>query len=349
MTPGPVQPPDWVMKAMSGRIIHQRSAEFAMFWQEFQTNLRYLFQTDGQVLAMPGSGSTGVEMAIRGLFKAGETILIQDNGKFSHRWVDFGRETGLEVQEWKAAWGANPVAESLPDVPPPAGIVLTHCETSTGATLDLEVVALQLKQRYPNALILVDAVSTLGALPIYMDDWMLDAVVTASQKALLNPAGICFLALNSRATDRIRRSWADKGNALHPATFLENSERNSYPFTPPFPAFLGVNAALEWIRAETLPVIWNRVHRASRNFKTGIQALGGEIFVPAALQGDSVTAFSFPGREMTKMKSDLVRAGVEMAGGQEVLKGKILRAGHFAQDPEADAAFALEKIKEVLS
>jgi aspartate aminotransferase-like enzyme len=193
------------MQAIAQPVIHQRTGAFDAFFAQFQKNLQYVFQTAHQVIAMPGSGTFGVEAAMFSLFKPGDKVAIPAMGKFSERWVSFAMDLGLDVIPLGVTWGrtftavdARQVVEENPDL---AGWVLTHVETSTGVAIDLEEIAFTIKQ-FSGQLIVVDAICSVGIQAIYTDAWQLDAVVGASQKGFMNPAGTVYVALGPNASRR---------------------------------------------------------------------------------------------------------------------------------------------------
>lgn len=329
MTPGPVAVPDFIFEAMRKPVIHQRSAAFIDFFRDFQTGLKYLFQTEAPVLAFPGTGTLAMEMTMHSLLPMGGLVAIASHGKFSERWVDFGKSMGLEVLPVQQTWGdAMTVDENLDlllQLPQLQALVLTHCETSTGALTDLEEVAFACRQRRPDVLLLVDAMSTIGVLPYYHDAWQIDATVCSSQKGLFNPSGTAFVALSERAIAQLAIPPAD--DAFHLGQYWKYLFQGSFPFTPPTQLFYGIEKALVEIKSQGLPFRWNRSHQMSQRFKKGLRELGGSLFGKS--NSDAVTAFSLGQGDQDELRDELLNMGFELAGGQGPLKGKIMRVGHF--------------------
>lgn len=350
LTPGPVRVASSVWKAIAQTALHQRHPEFEVFFQNLQVGLQYLFQTKGPVLAMPGSGTTGMEMTMRSMFSPGDKVAIQDTGRFSGRWVDYGKALGLEVVTLEAEWGKTVTVDQVKEViaahPDLKGWVLTHVETSTGMAIDLEKIAFTIRESQaanPESenLIVVDAICSAGIQALYVDDWGIDVAVAASQKGLGNPAGTCFAALSSSAVENMNPHKASDG--LHLGTFLESLKMGSYPFTPPVHLFFGINEALRALQEETLPGRWNAIQHLSKDFRAWVRELGGTVAGP--LGGFGVTAFWFEGEDHAEILQRLKNEfNIVLAGGQGHLKGKILRVGHFGDVGKVE----MERLKDAL-
>jgi aspartate aminotransferase-like enzyme len=350
LTPGPVRVAPYIMQAIAQTALHQRHPEFEEFFRKLQKGLQYLFQTEGPVVAMPGSGTTGVEVAMRSLFAPGEKVAIQDNGRFSGRWVEYGRAMGLEVLSLRAEWGETVSLEQVQSLaaahPDLRGWVLTQVETSTGMAIDLEEIAFAIREAHPEQLIVVDAICSAGIQALYMDDWGLDAAVAASQKGLGNPAGTCFVALSGRALGRM--TPAEPSDGLHLRTFWEQLERGSYPFTPPVQLFFGIEAALERLEEEGLPRRWNEIQGLARDFRAWLEERGGTVAGP--LSGMGLTVFHFEGKDNAGILERLkTEHGIVLAGGQGKLKGEILRVGHFGDVGKGEMDRLKEGLGQVLA
>ena len=330
LSPGPVPVPEYVWQAISQPVIHHRSDAFYSLMEKVCNGLRFLFQTKHHVGLMMGSGTYGVESAMYSLFRPGEQILVVDQGKFSERWVDYGRLIGLDIVVLHKAWGETVRKEEILEVirqhPELTGVVLTHCETSTGVMMDLEEISFAIREERAELLILVDGISTIGAIPFYLDDWQLDAAVLASQKSLCNPAGLALFAMSQKAFERLRETHSADFRNLY--NYLKAAQNNSYPYTAPVSLMRGILAVLDKWQEQSLAHIWNEVHQSSQYFKHAIAEIGGEVF--SEEPSGSMTAFTFPDQDMTALGNALKEAGFELAGGQGHLKGKILRTAHFA-------------------
>lgn len=350
LSPGPVPIPEFVKIALSKSVIHHRTQEFEAFYRDLIKYLQYLFQTQQGICTCMGSGTYGVEMAIYSLFKKGEEILVPTHGKFSERWADYSRLLGIKVHELPVAWGQSPqkekILESLNQYPSCRGLVLTHSETSTGAVLDLEEIAFAVKEAFPEVLILVDGITSIGALPYYHDDWKIDCSVIASQKALMNPAGLVGFAFSQLAEARLRETHISDFQNLH--NHLTAARKNNSAFTPPVQLLFGLEAALKQIEHETLPRLWNRVHQTATYFRKEIQDMGGTI-IPTH-PSDSLSAFTFSGISGQELKDKLEQDyGLFLSGGQGEFKGKILRVSHMGMLDRKDMEEVIKSLKETLS
>ncbi len=333
---------------MSKAIIHHHSGEFAAFYGEMRGKLRYLFQTEGMTLAAPGSGTYGVEMAIYSFFSAGDSVVVVSNGKFSTRWAAYLRSRNVFVEDLVIPWGEVPdpvrVAEACDRIQA-RGLVVTHCETSTAALLDLETIAWRAREACPDLLIVADTITTTGAVPMYADAWGIDVAVVASQKALMSPAGVVAYALSERALRYFTPS--DAADFAHLANHVRAAANDRSPFTPPLTLFYAVDAALDLVAAEGLPAIWNRVHQAAHTFRDGFVALGGKVFGESP--SDSLSAVYFEEKNLDGLREKLKsKHQITLSGGQDSLKGKIMRISHMGLTDARLMLAVLEAIKSEL-
>lgn len=350
LTPGPVTVPEFVLTAMCRPVIHHRTDAFRAFYAQLQARLRTLFLTEGLTGAFPGSGTYGVELAMRSLFHPGERVLVLNLGKFSERWAHYGQLLGLETLEIQVPWGQSislaHLKQIVEDQPNLSGVVITHSETSTGAVVDLEEMAFVLRRAHPEMLIMVDGITSIGTLPYYHEAWDLDVSIVASQKALLNPAGLVAFALSARAEARLRPTFGGDFANLH--NYAAQARQHSFPFTPPLTLLYGLDAALAQIERHTLPALWQASHRSARVFRAGLRALGGEVF--ASQPSDSLTAFTMDNVDLTRLKQRLeAEYGLVLAGGQGPLKGHILRVSHMGEADATRMEALLAAMREVLT
>ena len=349
LTPGPVTVPDFVLDAMRRPVMHHRDAPFQDFFQGLQARLRKLFLTESLTGVFAGSGTYGVEIMMRSLLHRGERVLVLNLGKFSERWARYGQLMGLQVLEVQAPWGESITLEQVQTIARDqsnlGGVVITHSETSTGAMVDLEEMTFVLRRAHPDMLILVDAITSVGAMPYYHDDWGIDASIVASQKALLNPAGLVAYALSPRAEARLWPTFGGDFANLH--NYAAHARQGSFPFTPPLTLMYGLDAALAHIEAQTLPVIWQAAHGSARAFRQGLAELGGEI--RPEMPSGSLTAFTLPRADPNRVKQRLAdEHGLLLAGGQGDWKGKVLRVSHMGQADAPMMQRLLMAMNEVL-
>lgn len=326
LTPGPTMVPDFVREAMARPVIHQRTPEFTAFYKRLATGLQYLFQTSSRVVTVAGSGTIGMQTALSGVLDQSEKVLVLEMGRFSERWTIYCQAQGIDHTVLACEWGRTitdqQVLEAL-KAKPHSAVVLTHCETSTGAQIDLETMADAIRRAYPDCLIIVDAISTAGIVPLYAEDWGLDVVVAASQKGLCCPAGLSFISLSEAAMTRTARIGA--GDPFHLHHYVQYHQQDSFPFTPPVQLMYAAVSALDHLRETTLPVRWNAIHARGRYFKKALQGLALQLFGDA--NADGMTAFQAEDSET--LRQALIAEGITLAGGQGRLAHKLLRIGHF--------------------
>ncbi len=344
LTPGPVPVPDWVWEAISQPVMYHRNQAFEYVMHSLQTGLQYLFQTNQLTCGMSGTGTTGMEALLYSLFRKKEKVMFTNFGKFSERWVKYAQVSGIHTLSLDAEWGktisVQNIMETLEKNPETKGLVLTHCETSSGVLLDIEEISLNVKKRFPEILIVVDGISAIGASPFYFDNWQIDAAAVASQKSLQNPAGTVYFALSEPALDRLMPTHA--ADCMNLRNYTESVKKLSFPYSPPVNLFYGVNASLAHIRQRTLPVLWNEVHTNAKVFRTAIKKAGWEVFGESP--SDTLTAITSVSGSVQDTKKRLYDSGIIVSGGQDRLKGKILRIAHYNPILPDD----LSKITEIL-
>lgn len=348
LTPGPVRVPDFVLDAIRKPPVHHRSSAFQDLFQGLQAQFQYLFQTESRVLLLGGSGTFAVELAMKGVFREGERVLVLNFGKFGDRWAKFGRMLGLKVEELSAPWGESPDLEAfsaaLSQHSDWAGIVFTHCDTSTGAAIDLEEMCFRAREQFPELILLADTISTVGVTPLYVDAWGLDVAAVSSPKALMNPAGTVFLSVSERAEAKLEPDTGDDYFSL--SRYVEAAKESMYPVTPPTQLFYGIEAALAQIQKNGLPACWNRSHQLSQQFKAAVPTFGGELF--GVSNGDAMTAFSLPGKPAAEVLETLrLDFGIEIAGGQSGWKGKLLRVAHFGSAGKAELDALIDALTQL--
>ena len=337
-TPGPTPVPERVMLRMAEPIIHHRSPEFKEILGRVNTNLQYLFQTTQPVLTLTCSGTGGVESTFVSLFSPGDTVIAVNGGKFGERWVTMPRTLGLKVIEVKVPWGKSPdqgvIRDALLEHPGAKAVYLTHSETSTGAAADVRSLAGVIRE-HSQALVCVDGISAVGALELRFDEWGVDVCVTGSQKGLMIPPGLAFVAVSQRAI-RAMESATLPGFYLDLRKALKAYDSTDTPWTPAVSLIVGVDAALTLIRDEGIENVWGRHRRLSHALRQGISALGLRLFADSP--SDSVTAVWMPdGIEWKKLNASLKGGnGVTVAGGQGEYLGKIFRISHLGYYDDFD-------------
>ncbi len=348
-TPGPTAVPPEVLRALGGEALHHRTDEFRALSEEVLDGLRYVFRTQREVLVLTSSGTGALEAAVAGLFRRGEKVAVVAAGKFGVRWGEIARAYALDTAVFDVEWGnaADPDAfgawlEKQGEV---KGVLLTHCETSTGTLHDVRRLAEE--ARKIGALTIVDGITSVGVHELLPDRWGIDVVVGGSQKAFMSPPGLAFLTLSGSAWSAAERSDLPK-YYFSLLKARESAKKGSTPFTPAVPLYAGLRAALARIRSEGLEAVIARHGKLARMVRAGVEAIGLELFsrVPA----DGLTAVRAPeGIDVGRLRTLLAeRHGIRIAGGQERLKGKIFRIGHMGYYDEADIYAVLGALESML-
>ena len=351
LTPGPTPVPPEVLAAVGAPVIHHRSPDFRRIYGDCLERLGTVCRTDSDVLLFTASGTGAVESAVANLCSPGDRLLVVSAGYFGERWASMVEAYGAHLIQLRYPWGETPEPDELRDALEAAGgvdvVYLTHSETSTGVVADVHALAEVAKES--GALVVVDAVSSLAAVPLETDAWDIDVVVSGSQKALMTPPGLSLASVSDAAL-------AAATHAISPR-FVFDWERTraaqaklDAPFTPAISLVLGLNVALGLILEEGLEAAWERHTRLGRACRAGVKAMGLELFSPDEDRSAVVTAVKVPegvdaGEFLLTLRD---RFGVQLVGGQGELKGKIFRIGHIGWFDVFDITTALAAIELAL-
>ena len=350
-TPGPTPVPPQVLAALAEPVLHHRAPDFREVYARVLDRLQDVHRTQADVLLFTCSGTGAFESAIVNLCSPGDRVLAVSAGYFGERWTSMARTFGCEVEELRYGWGETPSAEELAskltELEPVSLVFLVQSETSTGVVADIQALAAAAKDA--GALVVVDAVSSLGAVPLEMDDWGLDVVVAGSQKALMTPPGLATAAVSASTWERVAK-------ATMPRYYLDwERTRNAQQkldsaFTPAVSLVVALDVALGLLLDGGLDAAFERHVRLGRACRAGIKAMGLELFSPDEDRSAIVTAARMPeGMDAADLTLALrERHGVTIAGGQGALKGTIFRIGHIGWYDEFDIATALSAVELVL-
>jgi aspartate aminotransferase-like enzyme len=346
-TPGPTPIPESVMLRMAEPIIHHRNPEFGEILTRVHENLQYLFQTKGPVVVLTSSGTGGVEATFTSLFSPGDTIIAANGGKFGERWVKMPKAFGLNVVELKVEWGKAPTADQIRELlkkhPETKAVYLVHSETSTGAATDVKTLS-EVIRKESGALVCVDGITAVGAHEMRFDDWGIDVCVTGSQKGLMIPPGLAFVALSQRAiaameTAKLPRFYFDLRKAV------KAWEKNDTPWTPAVSLVIGVDAALQMLRQEGIEKIWERHRKLATALRMGVQAIGLKLF--SETPSYAVTPVWVPEGVEWKAFNKIIKGkhGITIAGGQDDYTGKIFRVSHLGYYDALDMVTVMAAIE----
>jgi aspartate aminotransferase-like enzyme len=327
LVPGPVNVPRRVALAESQEIIYHRGEEFAELLRRVDAKLKQVFRTQNTIVYFASSGTGAMEACVTNLVSRDDEVLVVEGGKFGQRWREichaFGVKHHVIQMEWGRAVSPQQIEEAL-DAHPRVRVVFTQLsETSTGTVYDIEGIAKVTNAR--KVLLVVDAISGLGVVPMEPDRWGVDCVVAASQKALMVPPGLAFVSVSERAWQHVERSDLPKYY-----WDFQAARKNLYftPFTPAISLIMALDAALEMILEEGLEHLQARTELYAQATRAAARALGLRLF--SERPGPVCTALWVPvglsGKEILEaLRRDF---GIKISGGQDHLKGKILRIGH---------------------
>lgn len=350
LTPGPTMVPPEVTAAMAGPFDHHRTAEHRAIFRQVTADLQYVLQTSSECCILTGSGTSAMEAAISGVGSPKSKALVFDGGKFGARWAKMCKGYGIAHTVHTLEWGHGPkpeqVAEHLAADPAINTVIVTHSETSTAAVADLEAIA-AITRRRDDCLLVVDGITSVGAIPLKMDEWGVDLVVTGSQKALMTPPGLAVAAVGPRAWKRID-SFATPGMYLCLKAYRKALPDSDSPYTPAITLMRGLGVALELIRTEGIENVWARTARLARATRAAAAAMGLRVFATDPV--DSLTALLLPEGfdEKTFRKRLRAEHGIVLAGGQDQLQGKAVRISHMGYVDEYDTLGAIGAMEIVL-
>lgn len=352
LTPGPTPLPPKICEAMARPIIHHRTPQFQAVLKEVTEGLKYVFQTQNDCLILASSGTGAMEAAVVNLLSPGDTALTIQGGKFGERWTEICKNYGINTEIIDVEWGkaVEPLAieKKLKANPKIKAVFTTLCETSTGAANDIEAIGKVVKSTL--AVLVVDAISGLGAIPLLTDAWSVDVVVSGSQKGLMLAPGLAFISVSPKAWQLIKESKCPKFyfDLLEAKKAIDKTDT---PFTPAISLIIALNESLKMMKEEGLENIFARHHKMAQATRQAIKALGLELFTEANAASDVVTAVKVPkgldGEKLVKTMRDTY--GVTIAGGQAELKGKVFRIAHMGFIEEFDIIVCISCLEKVLS
>lgn len=339
LTPGPTTVPDRVLQKSSLPLIHHRTKDYQAILERVNANLQKVFLTRHPVMTFASSGTGAMEASVTNCLSKGDLVLSFSAGKWGERYRDISRAFGLDVKSFEKAYGEafdpQEVERALEAHPNAKAVLITLCETSTAVVHPVEKIAKL--TRGTGTLLMVDAISGLMCDPLKMDEWGVDVVVCGSQKGLMLPPGLSFVALNEKAQNALERSDLPKYYFNFTET-LKSQKKNDTPFTPAVNLVRGLDEALLMLLEEGVEKVWARHAAIAHTVREAVRGLGLTIFSKAP--SNALTAIALPKEIASKEVIKVMREShrVIMADGQGELQGKIVRFAHMGASCTPESA-----------
>jgi len=349
LTPGPTPVPERLSLRMAQPIVHHRSPEFEAVFGRVREGLQWLFQTKQDVIVLASSGTGAMEASFVNFLRRGDKVVVVDGGKFGERWGKFAKAYGVSALTLKCEWG-TPVApaaveSALREHPDAKAVYLQANESSTGVYHPVRELA-QVTAR-TQAVLVVDAISAMGAMPLPMDEWGIDVLIGAGHKALGLPPGIAFLAASVKA-------WKLNEAADLPRFYFdlkresESQKKNQTAWTPAITLVAGLDESLQMFREEGLEAVFQRHDRMARAARAGMLGLGLTLYSKSPSPA-MTTVLAPAGIDSEKLTKHLFKQyGIKIVGGQDAAKGKIFRIAHLGYFDDFDMLVIIGAIERGL-
>ncbi len=350
LTPGPTMVPQEIELKMAQHVIHHRKDEFKSIMLDVEERLKELFGTKNEVLILSSSGTGAMQAAVFNLFNRGDRVLVVEGGKFGKRWVEIAKARSLDTHVLKVEWGRAVDPENIEfilrknrDI---CGVLIQASETSTGVLHPVKEVG-EITRKY-DVLLIVDGISAVGISPLPMDRWNIDCLITGSQKGLMLPPGLALISLSDRA-------WERAENIEREDFYFdligerEKIKKGQTLYTSPVSLIYGLYESLNIFMKNGLNEMYKKYWALTQMTRTGIEALGLECFAKENYTW-GLTSVKMPEKiDVNRILKELAeKFNLYIAGGQEHLKGKIIRIGHMGYVDFGDILFALSSISCVL-
>ncbi|NBO92506.1 MAG: alanine--glyoxylate aminotransferase family protein [Planctomycetia bacterium] len=351
LTPGPTPVPEDVLLEMAQPVFYHRSGRFRELLARVTQDLQYIFQTRHTVLTLTSSGTGGMEAALASSLCPGAKVICLIAGRWGERWRNIALALGAEVVSLTVPYGEPVAPAQLEDAlrahPDTVAVCATLCETATGVKNDIEAYG-SITAR-TSALLMVDAISSLGAMPCLTDEWGVDVCVTGSQKGLMLPPGLAFVSVSEKGWRVIDANKASRAFYFDLRKYRDNLTTNDAPFTPALTLIRALARSLAMLRSTGIETLWAKYAGLARMSRAGIMAMNLELF--AKVPSEAMTVAAVPsGIDGNALVSNLEKwHGIKLAGGQDSLKGKIVRLAHMGYIDAFDILAALSALELTLA
>jgi aspartate aminotransferase-like enzyme len=335
---------------MAQPMFHHRTPQFSALFAEVRKQLQELFQTEQDVLMLAASGTGAMEASVNNCFAPGDEVIFVNGGKFGERWGKLATTFGLTPIEIRVEWGRavrpEQIEQALREHPNCKGVLVQASETSTAAVHPIDQIAAI--TRKTQALLVVDGITAVGVYSIPMDEWGIDVLVTGSQKALMLPPGLALVALSARAWERVAA-------VKQPRFYFDltrertNQQKNTTAYTPAISLVIGLKESLTMMQEEGWDNVYARHERLARATRAAGTALGMRLVAPDNPSPAVTGLFTPEGIDGGKLFSYLRdKMQVVFAGGQDQLKGKIIRIAHLGYIGAFDTITAVAALEMAL-
>lgn len=350
-TPGPTPVPETIQLDMAQPMIHHRNEDFQSYLTSCHDKLKYLFQTKNPVVILTGSGTASLDSIVSSIHEQNDEAIFVNGGKFGERWGEILSRYQIPAHEIKVEWGKSvsfsQVSELLDKNKNITTVYLTHSETSTGTYTDVKNLTRQIKSNFPDVFVIVDGITSIGSHEMKFDEWEIDAVCTGSQKGLMIPPGLAFIAVSDNLLDKLKRTKPKSFYlSLHEA--LKAQSKNDTPWTPAVSLFVGLKSALDMIEKEGIEKVWQRHFHLGESVRLAMKALGLKLFSESP--SNAVTPVWLPTEvEWKNFNNHLKKmSGITIAGGQDQFAGKIFRISHLGYYDSFDMLTVVAAIERAL-
>ena len=351
LAPGPTQIPPEVLLKMAEPMIHHRNPMFEAVVEDVRDGLKFLFGTRNEVLIFASSGTGAMEGAVTNMLSPGDKAIVVRSGKFGERWAEICEAYGVVSVNIDIPWGdkmdPSIIEETLKKNPDVKAVYTQATETSTGTVFPTKEIA-DIVRNFPGTLMVVDGITGVGVLPLPMDEWGIDILISGSQKALMLPPGLAFAGVGDKAWEMGKSSKIPKFY-FNWAKERQNLVKNQTNFTPAISLITGLRESLRILREEGLDNVYRRSEMLARATREGASAIGLEIF--SKDPSPAVTAICAPeGIDGQAIYKTLWKKyGVTGAGGQDFLKGRIFRLATLGYADKYDVITAVAAIEFTLN
>ncbi|MGF1633950.1 MAG: pyridoxal-phosphate-dependent aminotransferase family protein [Phycisphaerae bacterium] len=351
-TPGPTSVPDATLLELAKPVTHHRTGAFRKTFDEATRLLQKVYRTKQPVYIVTGSGTSAFEAGLVSCVKAGSRVLNVANGKFGERWSKIARQYGMHVTDIEPGYGNVPsAAEVAAELKKNTydAFIITQSETSTGTAADMAGIAKAVRDYSDTCLLIVDGITAIGALPFEMDAWGVDVAITGSQKSLMLPPGLAFVAVSERAQAAMKAQEKPANFYLDLRQYAKAASDSDTPFTPANTLVEALTVSLRMIDAEGIEAVWHRTHTVAEAFRQGMTALGLKLF--SSSPADSVSAVYLPeGVSDADFRNALKNNhNIHIAGGQGSMKDQVFRVNHMGYTDAYDCLAVVAAVEHTLA